>query len=414
MRSTTKAHGPLAVRTVQLALLVAGSFLSCGTALAQPLSPELLPPLNRAVHLPPDVRPSPPLTWQLYQQLTYQPGSWQGRLDLQPSLNLTLHDPQEGIRQEVNAAAGQLQALEAAAQAGRLALSVHRDFLLLQHHLFLEGFHLDLLEQQAALADPGGQPSWRPDTARREVELQLQASRNELELLARRLQVAGIGFTALPRQLSRPTVDMGQEPFATCLTASPEIRRLELLGVYQDLEAELSAAGRRLKVDLMAGLNLGLAAAGDGPVSPSFGWNAGLSVARADHGGVRLQLDVSPASVSQSLTIRGPEVALQEPVTDAEGLLAALEAEAQHVHSLLLARDLAADREELQRQTSEALLTDLLQALSSGSADSNQLLTAMDSVVSLLHAALQHDSLSLELATLCRLPLGYVPVANYP
>lgn len=376
--------------------------LSAGAA-AQPLGSEQLPPLPAGVVSPAAYIPESPVSWQLHQQYSFQPGTGQGRLELLPSLTVVLHDPTTQADRGLAATARLVQALEEAQELTARALAEHQDFLMLQEQLFLRDFYGEWLVASHR-ADQRG-PAVDSQEAR--VQLRVKETESEIERLLLRLQSRGIVFSHVQGHgFSRPTLGPGADSLAACLTGSRELARLELLSDHWQLETARQAAERELRVELSAGLSL--AVTGAAGAAPEAGWNAGLVIRRADYGSGQLQFDLSPHRLQQSFTIRGPEATVPLPRQADPGLHLAMEQEAIRLRSLLNARELAADWEQLLRNEHELQLSRLQPS------DRSALDALLDSTALLLQAVMNHDLVLLQLAAACNTPLMYLPAATYP
>lgn len=373
----------------------------------QAFNPDALPPLQPQLLLEPLPAGPARISWQLHQQLYWSPGSNEGSLALNPSVNVLVHDPLAAVNDGIRGLDAALHAAEQSDRAAREALELHTQFLSLQGNLWFQDFLLDWLEHWHALPPPESTGPDRTEAQLMAAEAMLLETEGTIELQLLKLAAGNVHVMQGPEAWFRPALSLAGEPLATCLTGSRELRQLELLQRYGVLDAELHAAGRRQRVELNVGASVTLTGTG----SPDLGWNIGLRVSRADHAGAQFGLDAAPGSISQSLTLRPPQPeAAPEPVD----LTGAADREAIRLLELLRLSEQAARQEELKRRSADQELDHLRSRIDSGEARRADLQVVLDGFIELAQAVSYRDWALLSLAVECRLPLTYRTVAVYP
>ncbi len=388
------------------------SLLLIAAAGAQQLEPALLPPLQ--VHYQPEEsvdRPS--VSWQIHQRLDHSFQTGQGRLSLMPSLTVLLHDPQAETASRLAAIEAQLNALQRTDERVRSALPLHADYLRLQQ----AQQRLDILQDWFANWEqlPAGGPGQaaRSELHWHEAQALERDTLDHAELLALRLNAAGISFSRLPERHYRPRLSPGSEPLVTCLSGSPAVRRLELLQDLAGLGAEHARLAQQLRVELDMGAQVSLSSAAAAQPDASLGLNASLRISRADHSDPRLQLDLNQTGFAQSLTIRGPDTRTADPpAQDAYDRLA--EAEPLRLLSLLLMLDQLARSESLARESARLELALISESAAGGTALRSELSEVLHRLLTLQQSELQHDQLLLEVAAECGLEPVYEEVSIWP
>lgn len=382
-------------------LLLAGSIVWCGLAAAGG-GPGASPPLPSLS--PPGVEPAgtalpSPLSWAFQQRFDWDAASGQGRLSLSPSVSVTVHDPRSAPEAELLQLQHLLDAQTETDDAAERALLAHRLYLRLQH---LSAF-TELLEAwHASLASLAGHDE-RHRLELAGLELQLQQLEAEGGLLLLHLEQAGVAPLPPGDPPRGPTVRFPAEPVSVCFANSTTLERLGLLEQLELQEAELLAAGRKMRVAAGAGVNVTLNGAGapGGPGSATF--DVSFVFSRADYAGPHIRLEADGRGFSQSLSLRS-EAPARPPAAAGSPYPAMRSGEMLRLLGLFDSLTAAAAREDLAAAGAEL---EFLELEREGRPTREQLRQAFTAALEHLQAAAEHDSLLLEVAAACRFPFGW-------